>query len=141
MGHPGGCFALHADLWPRGSRCSTLTRGFARIFSTRLLNGLSQVICEDGCQTRDFVFVEDVARANVAVMESDAANGRVFNVGTGRPTTLLQFAELLRAAYGAEVVPSGPGQYRPMDFRHLTADISPLREIGWEPRVSVETGV
>ena len=125
---------------PRQSVFNPYT-GICSIFSTRLLNGLPPVIYEDGRQTRDFVFVEDVARANVAVMESDAANGRVFNVGTGRPTTILQFAELLRAAYGAKVTPSVPGQYRPMDFRHLTADISPLRSIGWEPEVSVETGV
>ena len=125
---------------PRQSVFNPYT-GICSIFSTRLLNGLPPVLYEDGRQTRDFVFVEDVARANVAVMESDAANGRVFNVGTGRPTTILQFAELLRAAYGAKVTPSVPGQYRPMDFRHLTADIGPLREIGWEPTVSVETGV
>jgi dTDP-L-rhamnose 4-epimerase len=115
--------------------------GICSIFSTRLLNGLPPVVYEDGRQTRDFVFVEDVVRANVAVMESDAANGRVFNVGTGRPISILQFAELLRAAYGATVAPSVPGQYRPMDFRHLTPYISSLRGIGWEPTVSVETGV
>jgi dTDP-L-rhamnose 4-epimerase len=125
---------------PRQSVFNPYT-GICSIFSTRLLNGLPPVLYEDGRQTRDFVFVEDVARANVAVMESDAANGRVFNVGTGRPTTILQFAELLRAAYGATVTPSVPGQYRPMDFRHLTADISALRGIGWEPTVSVETGI
>ena len=62
-------------------------------------------------------------------------------VGTGRPTSILQFAELLRAAYGAKVEPSVPGQYRPMDFRHLTADNRPLRAIGWQPTVSVEEGV
>jgi dTDP-L-rhamnose 4-epimerase len=125
---------------PRQSVFNPYT-GICSIFSTRLLNERPPVLYEDGQQTRDFTFVEDVARANVAVMESDAANGRVFNVGTGRPTTILQFAELLRAAYGAKVAPSVPGQYRPVDFRHLVADISALRGIGWEPKVSIESGI
>jgi dTDP-L-rhamnose 4-epimerase len=125
---------------PRQSVFNPYT-GICSIFSTRLLNNLPPVLYEDGEQSRDFVFVEDVAQANVAVMESDAANGRVFNVGTGRPTTIRQFAELLRAAYGATAQPSLPGQFRPMDFRHLVADITALRSIGWEPAVSVEEGV
>jgi dTDP-L-rhamnose 4-epimerase len=125
---------------PRQSVFNPYT-GICSIFSTRLLNERPPVLYEDGQQTRDFTFVEDVARANVAVMESDAANGRVFNVGTGRPTTILQFAELLRSAYGAKVAPYVPGQFRPVDFRHLVADISALRGIGWEPKVSIESGI
>jgi dTDP-L-rhamnose 4-epimerase len=125
---------------PRQSVFNPYT-GICSIFSTRLLNGMPPVVYEDGRQTRDFVFVEDVARANVAVMESDAANWRVFNVGTGRPTTILDFANLLRAAYGASVTPSVPGQFRPVDFRHLVADISALRSLGWAPTVPVEQGV
>jgi dTDP-L-rhamnose 4-epimerase len=125
---------------PRQSVFNPYT-GICSIFSTRLLNNLPPVIYEDGNQSRDFVFVEDVARANLAVLESDDANGRVFNVGTGRPTSICQFAELLRAAYGATVQPSLPGHYRPMDFRHLIADITALRSIGWEPTISVEAGI
>lgn len=125
---------------PRQSVFNPYT-GICSIFSTRFLNGVPPVIYEDGQQTRDFVFVEDVARANVAVMESDAASGRVFNVGTGRGTSILRFAELLRDAYGSTVSPSVPGQYRPVDFRHLVPDISGLRSIGWTPTVSVEEGV
>jgi dTDP-L-rhamnose 4-epimerase len=125
---------------PRQSVFNPYT-GICSIFSTRFLNGLAPVIYEDGQQTRDFVFVEDVARANLVVMESEAANGRVFNVGSGCGTSILRFAELLRGAYGSQVSPSVPGQYRPVDFRHLVPDTSGLRALGWSPMVSLEEGV
>src|SRR5262249_52733826 len=64
---------------PRQSLFNPYT-GICSIFSTRLLNGLPPLIYEDGRQTRDFVFVEDVARANLLALENDDANYRVFNV-------------------------------------------------------------
>ncbi|HUI06879.1 MAG TPA: SDR family NAD(P)-dependent oxidoreductase [Verrucomicrobiae bacterium] len=115
--------------------------GICSIFSTRLLNGLPPVIYEDGRQTRDFVYVGDVARANVMVMEQDAATGKVFNVGTGRGTSVMEFACLLRDAYGVKVDPVTPGEYRPVDFRHLIADNSKITALGWSPTVSVAEGV
>jgi dTDP-L-rhamnose 4-epimerase len=115
--------------------------GVCSIFSTRLLNGLPPVIYEDGRQVRDFTFVEDVARANVHVMLDERIDGDVFNVGTGTGTSLWEFACLLRDAYGAEVDPVTPGEYRPMDFRHLIADSSKLQRLGWRPKVSVAEGV
>ena len=125
---------------PRQSIFNPYT-GICSIFSTRLLNGLSPVIYEDGNQRRDFVFVEDVARANVLVMEKDEANYRVFNVGTGKGTRVMDFANMLRDAYGVDAVPETPGEFRPMDVRHVFADNSRIRSLGWEPTVPVEEGV
>ena len=125
---------------PRQSVFNPYT-GICSIFSTRILNGISPVVYEDGNQTRDFVFVEDVARANLAVMDSDAANHRVFNVGTGVATSIAEFARLLARAYGSPIEPSMPGEFRPMDFRHLVADNSSLRALGWEPKVPIQEGV
>jgi dTDP-L-rhamnose 4-epimerase len=125
---------------PRQSIFNPYT-GVCSIFSTRLLNGLPPVIYEDGRQVRDFTFVGDVARANVLVMEDDSVDGEVFNVGTGIGTSVMEFACLLRDAYGVEVDPSTPGEYRPMDFRHLITDNSKIRALGWEPSVSVAEGV
>ena len=115
--------------------------GICSIFSTRLLNGLPPILYEDGRQMRDFTFVEDVARANVLAMESDAANGQVFNVGTGHGTSVMEFACLLRDAYKVEVDPITPGEFRPMDFRHLIADNSKIVSLGWTPTVTVADGV
>jgi dTDP-L-rhamnose 4-epimerase len=125
---------------PRQSIFNPYT-GVCSIFSTRLLNGLPPVIYEDGRQLRDFTFVADVARANVLVMEDDSVDGEVFNVGTGVGTSVLDFACLLRDAYGVDVDPAMPGEYRPMDFRHLIADNSKMRALGWEPEVRVADGV
>jgi len=115
--------------------------GICSIFSTRLLNGKPPVIYEDGNQTRDFLYVGDVARANLLVMESDAANGRVFNVGTGIGTRVIDFSRMLRDAYGVQVEPVTPGEFRVIDFRHLTADNSRIQALGWVPMVSVGEGV
>ena len=130
---------------PRQSLFNPYT-GICSIFSTRLLNGLPPVIYEDGKQTRDFVYVEDVARANILVMETDEANGQVYNVGTGRATTVSEFARLLRDAYhwtvaAARVEPTVSGEFRPMDCRHLTASNYKIKQLGWEPETSVLSGV
>lgn len=115
--------------------------GICSIFSTRLLNGIPPVVYEDGKQMRDFVFVGDVAAANVMVMENDAANHQVFNVGTGKGTTVLQFVDFLRSSYNATVTPVLPREFRPNDFRHLIADNSRILKLGWKPMVPVEEGV
>jgi len=125
---------------PRQSVFNPYT-GICSIFSTRILNDLPPVVYEDGRQTRDFVFVEDVARANLTVLESEAASGRVFNVGTGVAVQIADFARLLAAAFDKSREPLIPGEFRPMDFRHLVADTRALRDLGWQPLVPVEEGV
>jgi dTDP-L-rhamnose 4-epimerase len=115
--------------------------GICSIFSTRLLNGLPPIVYEDGRQTRDFTFVEDVAAANVLVMESSAADGQVFNVGTGIGTTVMDFACLLRDAYSARVDPLLSREFRPLDVRHLALDNQKLAALGWKPSTSVAMGV
>jgi dTDP-L-rhamnose 4-epimerase len=99
------------------------------------------VIYEDGRQVRDFTFAGDVARANVLVMEDDSIDGEVFNVGTGIGTTVMEFACMLRDAYAVDADPATTGEYRPMDFRHLTADNSKIKALGWEPTVPAAEGI
>jgi dTDP-L-rhamnose 4-epimerase len=125
---------------PRQSLTNAYT-GVTSIFSTRILAGKPPVIYEDGKQTRDFVFVQDVARANLLVMEQEAANYQAFNVGTGVATTMLEFARLLNAIYGRDIEPALRGEFRPGDFRHLTTDAGKLRVLGWEPRVPLSDGL
>jgi dTDP-L-rhamnose 4-epimerase len=125
---------------PRQSLFNPYT-GVCSIFSTRILNGKPPVVYEDGCQTRDFVFVEDVAAANLLVAEKDEAVDQVYNVGTGVATTVLKFIDNLGRVYGRSVQPELRDEFRPGDFRHLVADASRLRALGWEPKVPLEEGL
>ncbi len=125
---------------PRQSIFNPYT-GICSIFSTRLLNNLPPTIYEDGQQRRDFVFVKDVARANLLALENDEANFRVLNVGTGTGTPVMEFARVLGQAYGVTLEPATPGEFRPADVRHLMADNTRIRSLGWTPTVAVEDGV
>jgi dTDP-L-rhamnose 4-epimerase len=125
---------------PRQSIFNPYT-GVCSIFSTRLLNNLPPVVYEDGRQTRDFVYVEDVARANLLIVDRDEANYRVYNVGTGRPTTVLRFIELLAEMYDKPSATTQRGEFRPGEVRHLFADNSRICALGWQPTVPVEEGL
>lgn len=125
---------------PRQSVSNPYT-GICSIFSTRILNNKPPVIYEDGNQTRDFIYVEDVANANLVVAEKDEANYRVFNVGTGKATTVVEFAATLGKVYGNVVQPELRGEYRIGDFRHLVSDASSLKSLGWNPKVELEEGL
>jgi dTDP-L-rhamnose 4-epimerase len=116
--------------------------GAVAIFSSRLLNRNPPLIYEDGLQTRDFVHVSDIVQANLLALDAAATEGRVYNVGTGRATSVLQVAatlgELLDFAEGPEVTQ----QYRAGDIRHCVADISRIQaELGYQPRVALADGM
>jgi dTDP-L-rhamnose 4-epimerase len=116
--------------------------GVMAIFSARLMNGRAPLIFEDGLQSRDFVHVSDVVQANLLALESGAAGGRIYNVGTGRGTTILRVAEELARQLEVPIAPELPGRFRAGDVRHCIADISRIRaELGYEPRVSLEQGM
>jgi dTDP-L-rhamnose 4-epimerase len=125
---------------PRQSLFNPYT-GITSIFSTRILSGKPPVIYEDGRQTRDFIFVEDVARANLLVAERPEADYQAFNVGTGVATSVLEFVDLLGQVYGREVQPELRGEFRPGDFRHLVTDATKLRALGWAPQVPLREGL
>ncbi len=115
--------------------------GVGAIFASRLLNGKPPVIFEDGLQQRDFVHVSDIAQANLLVMANPAADFQVFNVGTGRPVTILQVAETLIHHMGVEVRPEIVHQSRAGDIRHCYADTRRLAALGYQPRREFETGM
>jgi dTDP-L-rhamnose 4-epimerase len=116
--------------------------GVAAIFSSRLLHGRAPILFEDGGQSRDFVHVSDIVAANLLALEKDAAVGRTYNVGTGRPTTVLAMAEALSRALGVDVEPERTGRFRAGDIRHCFADVSAIaRELGFEARTSLASGI
>ena len=116
--------------------------GVAAIFSGAMLAGQPPLIYEDGLQQRDFVHVSDVVQACSLAMVEPAADYQVFNVGTGRPTTVLRVAELLAEELGWRGDFEITGKFRAGDVRHCFADITRIRElIGYEPRNRFEDGV
>ncbi len=116
--------------------------GVLAIFASRLLNGKPPLVYEDGRQRRDFVSVDDVARACRLALERGEADGRVVNVGSGRSVSVLEIFEELRLVLGSDVEPQVTGQVRAGDIRHCFADISLARELlGFEPRVALEDGM
>lgn len=126
---------------PRQSLSNPYT-GVAAIFMSRLKNGNPPIINEDGLQTRDFVSVHDIARANLLAMESNAANYESFNVGSGKQVTIRYLAEYLAKLYGVNIKPEIVYKYRKGDVRHCFADISKIKsKIGFVPKVKFEDGM
>lgn len=116
--------------------------GVIAIFMSRIANGKPPVIYEDGLQSRDFVSVYDVVQANQRAMDNEEANYQVFNVGTGKPISILEVAETLIRIYGADLQPEVTGKYRKGDTRHCYADISKIQEkLGYLPKVNFEEGL
>jgi dTDP-L-rhamnose 4-epimerase len=111
--------------------------GICRIFVSRALAGQPLIIYEDGLQTRDFVHVDDVVSANMLVLENDAANGNALNVGSGRPTSVRQYAELVREKIRNQIEFKIPGEYRKGDNRHSVSSIDKLQALGWTPKRSL----
>jgi dTDP-L-rhamnose 4-epimerase len=126
---------------PRQSLSNPYT-GVAAIFLGSLKNGQAPLVFEDGLQTRDFVSVHDIARANLLAMLSDKADGETLNVGTGQPMTVARVAEVLADALGVNIPPRIVGRFRKGDVRHCVADSNKIqRLLGWQPEVAFETGI
>ena len=140
FGIPAVALRYFLTYGPRQSLFNPYT-GICSIFSTMILNGVSPIIFEDGRQTRDFVFVEDVARANVLVMRDSRADNDVFNVGSGRAVSVGELCGILARQYGRPVEPRVDGEYRLGDVRHISANIDKLTRLGFQPDVPFETGI
>jgi dTDP-L-rhamnose 4-epimerase len=108
--------------------------GVCRIFVGRALKREPLIIYEDGLQTRDFVHINDVVAANMCVLESDDANFQAFNVGSGKATTVLEYANLVRGKLSTDVQMSLSGEYRRGDNRNSVSKVDKLKTLGWNPK-------
>ena len=141
IGIPTVALRYSCTYGPRQSIFNPYT-GVIAIFCTRILNGLPPVLFEDGEQTRDFSFVEDIARANFLVAESDALDGLPVNVGSGRGVPVREVAEQISAALGSSIRPEVNGEFRPGEMRHLTSGTARIRDgVGYTPGTDLATGV
>lgn len=119
--------------------------GVASLFRSALERDETPRVFEDGKQRRDFIHVRDVADANIAALEwtetVEADTARAFNVATGVPHTIGEFADGLAAAFGSEHPPR-TGEFRMGDVRHITASADRITaELGWHAQVGFEEGV
>ncbi len=79
---------------------------------------------EDGNQTRDLCFVEDIARANLLAATTDKLDGLPVNVGSGRATSVRDLAGIIAEQLGVKIAPLARGEFRPGEIRSLISDIS-----------------
>ena len=132
----------YQNVYGPGQSLTNPYTGILSIFSTRIKNHKEINIFEDGKETRDFVYIDDVVDATIAGMEVPEANGHVFNIGTGIATDVLTVAKTLCKHYGIEVPLNVSGNYRLGDIRHNYADISLAKNIlKFEPKWSFDQGI
>lgn len=141
--HPGVTVAALRYHNVYGPRMPSFTpyAGVASIFRSALAAGNRPQVFEDGGQRRDFVHVRDVARANLLALTAPEAVHGPLNVASGRPATLLEMAQALARSHGEGCEPEVVGAYRLGDVRHVTAAIDRLRELGFEPSVTLDEGM
>jgi dTDP-L-rhamnose 4-epimerase len=122
------------NVYGPGQALSNPYTGVLANFANWILKGEAPLVYEDGLQTRDFIYVEDVARAVVAAAQG-ALPGGVYNVCTGVASTILDVAECLSEALESSVAPRVTGTTRPGDIRHAVGDPTKLREVlgTWNP--------
>jgi len=119
-----------------GQALSNPYTGVLAIFASRLLNRERPLVFEDGAQRRDFIHVEDVARAFILALEHPDAPGQVFNIASGHDVSIAEVGATLASAMGVpHLTPEVMGKARVGDIRHCFADIQLAREVlGFEPR-------
>jgi dTDP-L-rhamnose 4-epimerase len=116
--------------------------GILSIFSTQIKNGNNINIFEDGLESRDFIYIDDVVNATILGLETPEAANQVFNVGFGKPITVNTVAKTLRKKFNSQVKINCNGNYRIGDIRHNYADISHANKVlGYIPQVSFDVGI
>ena len=132
----------YQNVYGPGQSLANPYTGILSIFSTRIKNHKEINIFEDGKESRDFVYIDDVVDATIAGMEVPEANGHVFNIGTGVSTDVLTVAQTLSKHYGIEVPLKVTGNYRLGDIRHNYADITlAKRIIGFQSKWTFDAGI
>jgi dTDP-L-rhamnose 4-epimerase len=140
VGIPTVALRYSCTYGPRQSVFNPYT-GVIAIFCTRLLNGLPPILYEDGQQTRDFSFVEDIARANLLAATTDKLDGKAVNVGSGRAVSIREVARHISEALEIPIEPIARGEFRPGEMRHLISDTTLIRSAGYEPEVDLSEGI
>lgn len=130
------------NVYGAGQSLSNPYTGILSIFSTRIKNGNDINIFEDGKESRDFVYIDDVVNSIVLAIKNDKAGGKAYNVGSGICTDVLTVAATLKDIYQSDSNINVSGNYRVGDIRHNYADLTKIqKDLGFVPRIDFEQGM
>lgn len=132
----------YQNVYGPGQSLTNPYTGILSIFSTLIKNEKDINIFEDGKESRDFVFIDDVVKATILGIESDKADHNIYNVGSGVATDVNTVALTLKELYGSGVSIKVTGNYRLGDIRHNYADLTKIKaDLGFEPDFDFKTGI
>ena len=132
----------YQNVYGPGQSLTNPYTGILSIFSTQIRNNKPINVFEDGEESRDFVFIDDVVNATILGLEKEEANNQVFNVGSGVATSVNQVVQALLQSYNKMVDVQITGHYRLGDIRHNYADLTKISSmLGFKPTVSFEEGI
>lgn len=132
----------YQNVYGPGQSLTNPYTGILSIFSSLILNNKPINIFEDGKESRDFVFIDDVVAATVLGIENDTIENDIFNVGAGVATDVITVAKTLVVKYNKDVPLTITGNYRLGDIRHNYADLTKIKNaLGFTPKVSFEEGI
>lgn len=116
--------------------------GILSIFSTQIRNGNPINVFEDGKESRDFVYIDDVVDATILGIDKEEANNQIYNVGSGEAIDVLTVANTLIDKYKINVPINISGQYRLGDIRHNYACLKKINnDLGFSPKINFDSGV
>ena len=132
----------YTNIYGPRQRTTKNESGVITIFIGRILKGMRPMIFGDGQQTRDFIYVSDVVQANILAAESEHSKGEVFNIGSGKETSIVSLADIIRKITKREDLTTEWGPERAADFKRCAADISKANKtFGFTPKVNLEIGL
>lgn len=132
----------YQNVYGPGQSLSNPYTGILSIFSTQIKNNNSINIFEDGKESRDFVYIDDVVNATILGLEKEQANYNSYNVGSGSNISVLQIANKLVNLYNSEVAINVTGNFRIGDIRHNYADLDKIKhDLNFEPEIQFDEGI
>ena len=132
----------YQNVYGPGQSLSNPYTGILSVFSTRLLNNNDLEIYEDGNQSRDFVYIDDVVDATTLALEKNDKLSYALNVGSGEPISVLSVAKQLMKNYKKNQKINITGKYRLGDIRHNYADLTQAKKIlGFYPKYNFVNGL
>jgi dTDP-L-rhamnose 4-epimerase len=132
----------YQNVYGPGQSLSNPYTGILSIFSTQIKNGNDINIFEDGKESRDFVFIDDVVEATILALENDQVNYLSLNVGSGEPINVLTVAQELKRNFNSNININISGNFRLGDIRHNFADLEKSKSsLGYLPQTDFENGL